>query len=410
MRTFILRVGFLAAPLCAAAGLAWGCSSSDSTPGATPDAGDEIAVTPPPGLPPPPPPPAEAGPDPCANDTQADGLPQHLRCTGLYADFASKTLATGVVPYKPAQEFWSDGAAKSRFILIPAGTKIDISSFDNWVWPDGTTVWKQFVLDGKLTETRMFRKSKGSWNRTTYIWSDDGTEATRSAQGKIVPWNGGWDGGPGDGIDGGDGGPPSYEIPANGYCDQCHSDPTTPLLGLDAIQLGLSGATGVTLASLATDGRFATTPPATTLTIPDDPDLAGANAGKAVTALRWLNANCGSCHRENGEAVAVAARYRIKPSQLLPDAGIANAKGLDAYTTAVCKNASRFNPATGTQWVEISGQKTDLSYGFVLATSRAPEGTAPTTVTQMPPIITHRVDPAGKQILTDWINALPICP
>jgi len=60
--------------------------------------------------------------------------------------------------YKPALELWADGATKQRFISIPAGIKIDTSSFDEWVFPNGTKVWKEFRLDGKRVETRLYEK------------------------------------------------------------------------------------------------------------------------------------------------------------------------------------------------------------------------------------------------------------
>src|SRR5690349_12344978 len=68
--------------------------------------------------------------------------PTNLSETGLYADFPSRTLAAGVIRYSPRFELWSDGADKARFLLLPAGTTIDTSDMDNWVFPVGTKAWK----------------------------------------------------------------------------------------------------------------------------------------------------------------------------------------------------------------------------------------------------------------------------
>ena len=128
MQKVVLRFAFLALPLALAA---WaGCSSSDgaATPG--PDAGPEATVAD--ALPPvDSSPPVDAAPPKrdCAADLQTDGLQMHLDCTGLYSDFAAKTIALENKPYTPGVQFWSDGAVKSRFLYQPPGATIDISTW-----------------------------------------------------------------------------------------------------------------------------------------------------------------------------------------------------------------------------------------------------------------------------------------
>src|SRR5215468_10036185 len=61
--------------------------------------------------------------------------PNHLECTGLYADFKQKTLAAGVREYAPAVVLWSDGAEKHRYIQLPKGEKIDASNPNEWIFP-----------------------------------------------------------------------------------------------------------------------------------------------------------------------------------------------------------------------------------------------------------------------------------
>ena len=86
-------------------------------------------------------------------------IPDDLSCTGLYSDWATKTIASDAIPYTPALVFWSDGADKSRWLYLPPGTTIDTTDMDNWVFPVGTKIWKQFVLDGQLVETRLIWKT-----------------------------------------------------------------------------------------------------------------------------------------------------------------------------------------------------------------------------------------------------------
>src|SRR5205814_165387 len=92
--------------------------------------------------------------------------PLRLSESGLYSDFASRTLAPRVIEYTPRYELWSDGATKRRFLLLPAGAKIDTSDMDNWAFPVGTKLWKEFRRDGFLVETRLLQKvydNPGGW-------------------------------------------------------------------------------------------------------------------------------------------------------------------------------------------------------------------------------------------------------
>jgi hypothetical protein len=108
------------------------------------------------------------------------GIPDDLACTGLYSDFATKTVAADAVPYTPGLVFWSDGAEKTRWIYLPPGSKIDTSNPDDWTFPTGTKIWKQFVVDGALVETRLLWKTDASdWTYLDYRWSSDGGAATR---------------------------------------------------------------------------------------------------------------------------------------------------------------------------------------------------------------------------------------
>ncbi len=77
----------------------------------------------------------------CANGAVP---PSTLACTGLYADIVTKTLAPGVRFYAPAVPLWSDAAQKGRWIQLPAGTQIDASDPNEWTFPVGTKVWKEF--------------------------------------------------------------------------------------------------------------------------------------------------------------------------------------------------------------------------------------------------------------------------
>jgi hypothetical protein len=364
---------------------AWvGCSSHSSEDSTTPDANTEGGTNEP----------TEGGVDggaarDCSGDVADDGLPTHLECTGLYDNFAAKSIASDVMAYTPALQFWSDGAIKSRFLYLPPDSKIDISNFDQWHWPVGTKVWKEFKLGDKRIETRLFTKTETAWKRTVYRFTDDESDAVRKEIGEKVP------------VDG----KPAYEIPSTGSCDLCHGGRAEPLLGLEPVSLGLAEAKGVTIASLAEGGRFNAAPPETSLAIPDDPSIM---AGRAPLAMGWLHANCGSCHNASPGATAGVTNlfFLLHASEL---AGGTDARTLDAYK-AVCKKASRLMPDSGTAYTLIAGKNPSASLVSILSGERAPDGVPPTSQTQMPPIVSHVVDVVGHSFLDDWIMALATCP
>jgi hypothetical protein len=100
--------------------------------------------------------------DDCRADVESslDGLPEDLACTGLYLDVESKHVAEGVHPFEPAVPLWSDGSGKARWIYLPAGTQIDASSPNEWKFPLGTRMFKEFRVNGQRIETRLFQKTR----------------------------------------------------------------------------------------------------------------------------------------------------------------------------------------------------------------------------------------------------------
>jgi hypothetical protein len=398
MQRTIFRFAFLAVPLITASAAATssaGCSSDDGGTAAPPaaDAAPEAAADAfvPPIVDAALPTDADAGPPKrdCAADLQADGLQLHLDCTGLYTDFATKTVATENAPYTPGVQFWSDGAEKSRFLYLPPGSKIDITSFDEWSFPKGTKVWKEFKIGGKRIETRFFTKGMdGMWRHTTYRWNDGETDAVRKDNGEKVTI-------PGQTA--------VYEVPNTGQCDYCHAGRADQLLGVEAVNLGLSTAQGMTLAALASGGHLSATPPVTSITIPED------GTAKAAAALGWLHANCGGCHNGNPNAAATFTGFHflLSASQLAGDGGTPTVTATDTWTTTVGVDSLRQNVDAGVPYKVIAPGDPTQSLASILSGRRATGAEEPNAQIQMPPIVTRQVDTTGHALLDAWIGALP---
>lgn len=357
---------------------AWAACSSDevTSTSTTPDAGVDGGDTKPV-------PAEDAGLD-CTADQAADGVFKHLECTGLFASFADKTVAADALPYKPALEFWSDGAAKQRWLALPAGTTIDVSSFDEWKFPVGTRVWKEFKLGGKRIETRFYTKLPDhSWKHATYRWTDDESSAVRKDIGEKIP---------GLGPDGG-----VYEVPDTNACNDCHNGRTDQLLGIEAVNLGLPGATGLTLDALAAGGYLSAAPPKTTLALPGD--------ATAQAALGFLHTNCGACHNDNSNALARSrAHLLILASELTGTEAVTD---LQLYKQAYCQDA-RQSETDATPYKYLRGGSPTRSLASVLSGFRVPTDQDPDD-RQMPPIVTRAVDVTGHAALDAWIATLPPC-
>jgi hypothetical protein len=306
----------------------------------------------------------------------AGELPSELSCTGLYADIVTKEIASGVQAFAPAHPLWSDGADKQRWIYLPEGMKIDSSMPDEWHFPVGTKLFKEFSWKGHRVETRMFWKAaEGRWLKTAYHWNADESMATRFAGGAV------------------DVAGETYYIPAPKDCDQCHKGRDDRALGFEAVSLGLSGATGLTLAELVKQDLLTDPPAKTELTIGDD------GTGKAAAALGWLHVNCGvSCHSANTNADAYKTDMFLRLSADTLDGR--SPADFDTIKTTV-------GVATKTlRWVghqRIAPGSVTNSFLYTLISKRDPANMKD----QMPPIASRVVDTEGMALVEAWIRALP---
>jgi len=316
----------------------------------------------------------------CATNGQPGQMPEQLRCTGFYSNWAQQTIAEENREFKPAVRLWSDGADKRRWVYLPAGGQIDSTDMNEWKFPMGTKFWKDFSFNGKHVETRMFWKTGvDTWARTSYRWAADQTDARRFETGD-------------KGVD--VGGPVPYEIPSTDQCDTCHGGRQDKILGFDAVALGLAGATGVTLASLVADNRLTNNPLVTSLAVPQDA------TGKAAAAVGYLHANCGTtCHNRNESAFCHGSGlfFRLGYDDV-SNAGLSVAD-LDVFKTAVNVPA----PLAGPGFMRIApGDPAHSGIAYLMGR----RATAQTGGLQMPLIDTHVVDPDGVAAVTAWIQAL----
>lgn len=304
----------------------------------------------------------------CAVDTCSDltesaiaALPRRLSETGRYD--------AGVIEFTPAFSLWSDGAQKRRALFLPAGTQIDTSDMDDWRFPKGTRLWKDFVRDGVLVETRFFTRSNdGEWAFAAYVWNGDDAELSLEGAANA-------------------GGTP-HDVPAASKCHACHGGRASTVLGFSAVQLANvdRASTGFDLSDAIARGLLSHPPsdPAA-LRVPGD--------ATERAALGYLHANCSHCHNQSRPATNGPRCYDPRQAFdfLLRASELSEVRQTATYRTALVDAD-----------VLIRGQP-----------ARSPMLTRMTTRTgstggteQMPPLATETVDADGVAVIRAWIEGL----
>jgi hypothetical protein len=312
--------------------------------------------------------------------------PGRLSETGLYASAGTASIDPHNLSYAPQYPLWSDGAVKSRWIYLPAGTTIDVSDIGAWDFPVGTKLWKEFTFDGRKIETRMiWRATTDGWVYASYVWNDDQTDAglapelgirdhVQIAAGKL------------------------HSIPGVADCKNCHESAPSRVLGFNALQLSddrdplavhaeplRPGM--VTLATLVAAHRLD----------PPRPDLATspprieAKTPRERAVLGYLAGNCGHCHNASGPIARVGL-------VLAHDPALTESASAAAAITSALDRKGRFQvPGVpdGSSRLIAPGAP-DRSAVVYRMRSRRP-------ASQMPPLGTVIADQDAVRLVEAWI-------
>ncbi len=311
--------------------------------------------------------------------------PDRLVHTGLYAAGIAGVVDPRNRPFAPQYPLWSDGAAKRRWIYLPAGTTVDITRIDAWEFPVGTRFWKEFSFQGRKVETRLLWKATPArWITASYVWNETGTDAVLAPENGL---RGVLDVAPGR----------SHDIPSTVDCAACHGSTSTRPLGFNALQLsddrdpnaihqeplepGMLTLSGLIAQGLASPARpeLAAAPPRIATERPDT---------RAV--LGYLASNCGSCHNGADNLAPPAPVLRMRA--LLED-GDAVARQLIGHPTQWQVPGA----AEGTS-VLVDPASPQNSALLVRMRSRRPSS-------QMPPLGTVVRDDAAVEAVSRWLRS-----
>ena len=305
-------------------------------------------------------------------DTFAD-WPKLLSDTDFYVSTADKKLSPRMIPYMVNAPFWSDGADKQRYLMLPDGEKLGYRDVGSWEVPVGTTLLKNFEVrrDSRRRpiETRLIKRVESGWESATYVWDRKGKDAELLPSGKQFEL------GLGHGLT-------TWHAPSSSECASCHVDAAGYVLGLNTAQLNrqLDDKNQITI--LQENGW---------LELPADFDLASAakfhsaadESGTLEQQVRtYLDVNCAMCHQPTGPGNAnIDLRYEVALEKTrmideLPaqgDMGIAGARVV-----------SRGNPDKSLLLKRIE----TLGAG------------------RMPVIGSNVVDEAAVELIREWIESL----
>jgi len=306
-------------------------------------------------------------------------IPKTLSATGCFADVAEHLPAPGVIPYVVNSPLWSDGLKKARFIALPTEQPAKVGDGGRLEFPVGTVLIKTFSTEGpenisQRIETRVIRRGPRRWNGYAYLWRPDQSEADLLATELTVDV--------GDQMS-----PQPWTIPSRAQCDHCHLERFGYALGTTIAQLNRQATYGEQaydqLEALSAAGLLDTEIPQSDrprLTAPDD-----TNATTAERTRALLDSNCAMCHQPDGPAdTEIDLRVGVPLSEM---------------------NLCNVKPQQGELDVPDGHLLRPGDPGHSLLLRRMQiriKG-------QMPPLGTHRTDPMGTALVTQWISELTDC-
>jgi uncharacterized repeat protein (TIGR03806 family) len=325
--------------------------------------------------------------------TATGEFPRLLSQTGAFADTRTLTPSDALIPYDLNVAFWSDGAAKTRWISLPHQdashtTTIAFSPTGEWKFPKGTIFVKHFELpvDTAHPETKRRLETRllvcdatGAVYGVTYKWRPDNSDAELLRDSLVEPiliktpagtrtqeWY--------------------YPSPAD--CRTCHTDNAGDVLGVKTRQMNRdftypqSGVRENQLRAWDHLGMF--TPALNEADIPQFRKLARADDESASLedrARSYLDANCSQCHRPGGTILTFDTRYDTPlPEQNLLDASVLIDEGIDRARLVAPHDI----------WRSIAFMRVNTLEAF-----------------KMPPLARGVIDEGGVALLRRWIQSLP---
>lgn len=312
-------------------------------------------------------------------------VPALLSATGLFANLSSLTPASGLIEYDLTVPFWSDGALKRRWLMVPAGARITFSATGAWTFPVGSVFVKHFEMEmtqgnptsARRLETRVLVRGTSEWFGFTYRWNagEDDADLLTARESELLTIA----------VPGGAPIQQLYDYPSRTDCLGCHTAAAGSALGVRTRQLNREFDF-----PLAVDNQLRTYDHIGLFTAAIGaasqyqayPDLDDVRVSVQTRARVYLDVNCAQCHQPNaGAGIAMDLRFDT-------------ANGAMGAIGAVPARGDL--GISGARIVSAGSKETSVLWQRM----RVLDGN------RMPPLASHRIDDQGVDLVGAWIDAL----
>lgn len=318
-------------------------------------------------------------------DATRDSVPKRLTETLLFENVAALEPEASLVPYEINSPLWSDGAAKQRWISVPAGQRVDRADDGTLSFPVGTMFVKEFDLPASSTprgrtrrlETRVLVVGTDTTYGVTYRWNAEGTDAELLPEGADERID-----------DEKTGQTTTWHYPSAGQCWSCHRAENR-VLGFTERQLNRTVNGASQLEAFAARGIFSADAIAKAL-----PALAvPTDAAQAIDARAsaYIAANCSSCHHSGASFLGGGDTWNASPGIALADRGLV---GQEHHNYPMAAKLGLGDAPL------IAPGNPDGSLLLARIKSSDPD-------LRMPPLGRNVVDGDGVKIIEEWIRAMP---
>ncbi|MHC5537739.1 PQQ-dependent sugar dehydrogenase, partial [Singulisphaera rosea] len=316
-------------------------------------------------------------------------MPQWLSQTGLFRSLEDLTPQPGVIPYTVNSPLWSDGAYKSRWIVLPGDARIAFSESGPWSFPEGTILVKHFEfgdpqgvsVQRRRLETRVLVVTgPGQGFGVSYKWRPDQRDASLMVDGAIEPIPAG----PANA-----GHARTWTYPSQKDCMICHTTQAGFVLGVNTRQLNgpyrypASSTVDNQIRAWSHAGLFETPVAEDSLAKLDRlVDVSDSSAPLEHRVRSYLDVNCAQCHRPGGVRSDFDSRFEVPTAELKMVSGPLLTGDLGVPNSRVVAPGDR----TRSMLFRRMGRRED--------------------VYNMPPLGSQYVDPAALDAVGRWIDSL----
>ena len=307
-------------------------------------------------------------------------------------DAAHGVEVPGVLPYDVNSPLWSDGAIKTRFMVVPSTATVEYRAEHSYEFPENTTLVKNFMLPerrgdagtARLIETRLLVKGSDGWKGYSYEWNESQTDAVLLAD---EPYEKEFE------VETEEGGTAvqRWLYPSRSQCFACHTPVKNTLLGLETLQLNrefdFAEGRDNQLRTFEHIGLFEGGLPAAPEELEAMPDPLEWTLGYEERARSYLHANCAMCHQPGGSA---PTQFDLRFATPLELTGI-----VDEFPQFLGGELSEIE-----QPRIVAPGSPERSVLYRRLAAEADKGW------RMPPLARYEVDEEGADVIWDWIVGL----